>query len=99
VFSIGLNEREQPLLIKIQSFFGTGNIFRTTGNKAVHYKINGTAHLYSIIINHFDSYPLVGAKQPHYLIWREVVSLMNAKVHRTSEGKLKIRSLVGKLNK
>lgn len=87
------------ILIKIQSFFGTGNIYRTTGNKAVYYKINGTAHLYSIIINHFDSYPLIGAKQSHYLIWKDIVSLMNAKVHLSYEGKLKIRSLVAKLNK
>jgi hypothetical protein len=99
VFSIGLNEREQLLLIQIQSFFGTGNINLTAGNRAVYYQINSNALLYSIIINHFDSYPLVGAKQFHYLIWREVVSLMNARVHRTTEGKLIIKSLVEKLNK
>jgi hypothetical protein len=85
VFSIGLNEREQPLififfiffiffilfiliiLIKIQSFFGIGNIYLTAANKrAVHYSINRNVQLVEIIINHFDSYPLIGAKQSHY---------------------------------
>jgi hypothetical protein len=99
IYSIGLNEREHPLLIKIQSFFGTGNINKTPNNRAVYFTITAIAYLNSIIVKHFDSYPLVGAKQSNYLIWREIVSIMSVKVHRTPEGKIKIKSLTEKLNK
>ena len=68
VFSIGLNEREHPLLIKIQSFFGVGNIFLTAGNRAAYYKINKIAQLFSLIINHFDSYPRQRLIHPRWII-------------------------------
>nr|WUR10598.1 LAGLIDADG endonuclease [Elmerina hispida] len=103
VYSIGLNEREEPLLVKIQSFYrgarGIGNINKTPNNKAVYFSITAINHLNSIIVNHFESYPLLGAKKPNYLIWREILSIMIVKDHRTLEGKIKIKSLIEKLNK
>jgi len=99
VYSIGLNEREEPLLIKIRSFFGTGNINKTPNNKAVYFQITAINDINLIIIKHFDSYTLLGAKLPNYLIWREIISIMKVKGHLSLEGKMKIKSLIENLNK
>lgn len=98
LFSILLNERELPLLIKIQAFFKVGNINKNPTNNAVQYSISAISEL-STIINHFESYSLLGAKLSNYLIWKEVVSLINKKSHLTQEGRIKIISLKVKLNK
>lgn len=50
--------------------------------------------------SHFDTYPCVGKKHLNFLIWKEVVTLMEKKEHdKTTEGIIKIKMLVGKLNK
>jgi hypothetical protein len=98
LFSILLNERELPLLIKIQAFFKVGNINKNTTNNAVQYSVSAITDL-NIIINHFEHYSLLGAKLSNYLIWKEVVSLIVKKSHLTQEGRIKIISLKDKLNK
>jgi hypothetical protein len=97
-YAITLNERELPLLIKIQDFFGTGNI-RKNPNNLIQLTVSRIAHLNEIIIKHFNEYSLVGAKLSNFLIWSEIVILMNEKAHLTPEGNIKIKFLVDKLNK
>ena len=75
IFSILLNERKLPLLIKIKAFFGAGNINKNTTNNAIQYHISAISDLNSIIINHFDSYPLLGAKLLNYTIWKKKLFL------------------------
>ena len=99
LFSILLNERELPLLIKIQAFFNAGNINKNTSNNAVQFCISKISNLNLTIINHFETYSLLGAKLSNYLIWKKIVSLIVNKEHLTQEGRMKIISLKEKLNK
>jgi hypothetical protein len=99
-FTIGLNEREKPLLIRLQSFFnGLGGIYTDNTNNSLNYKISKIEYLINVIIPHFNTYKLVGNKNLNFLIWSQIVSLVNNKTHLTSEGLNLIKSLKDQLNK
>lgn len=99
VMSIVLNIREKPLLIKIQQFFeGIGYIYTSSSNNSVEWKIGKLSHFNKVIL-HFNSYPLMGLKSYNFIIWREIISLIETKVHLTLEGLAKIKSLKDQLNK
>jgi hypothetical protein len=96
---INVNERDEPALIKIQQFFKEGLIYSNPHNKAYSFRITRLAHLTSIIIPHFKSYPLGGNKLNSFNYWAEIVLMLEQKSHLTSDGFTKIRLLVSKLNK
>ena len=57
-FKISLHEKDRAVLDMIQTFFnGTGNITKH-GKNTVQYRVYSVADL-SLIINHFDTYPLL----------------------------------------
>lgn len=99
VFSIGLNERDLPLLKKIQSFFEIGNINKVPSNNAVHYRVSAISELNTIIISHFERYPLSGVKLNNFLIWHKIVILIYNKLHLTEEGLVQLKFLRSTLNK
>lgn len=96
---ININERDEPILIKIQQFFKVGLIYPNPHNKAYSFRVTRIAHLISLIIPHFSSFPLAGNKLDNYKYWSEIVLIMEQKSHLTPDGLTKIRSLVSKLNK
>jgi hypothetical protein len=99
-YSIGLNEREYKLLIKIQSFFGgIGKITKNSSNNSVNFNVTRISELLNVIIPHFEIYKLKGDKSPHYLIWLKVIKLVNQKSHLTPEGLVEIKFLISNLNK
>jgi len=99
VFSIGLNIREKLLLEKIKLFFGLGRISNKSSLNAICYEVSSITDLNLIILNHFNTFSLIGAKFPNYLIFREIVYLLASKSHLTPEGRMKIIFLKEKLNK
>ena len=52
----------------------------------------------SLIINHFDKYPLITQKISDYLIFKQCYELIAKKEHLTETGLLKILSLKSSLN-
>lgn len=99
VFSIGLNKRDLPLLKKIQSFFEIGNINKVPSNNAAHYRVSAISELNTIIISHFERYPLSGVKLNNFLIWHKIVKLIFYKLHLTEEGLAQLKLLKSTLNK
>jgi hypothetical protein len=94
-----LNEREIPLIYRIQEFFGgKGNVSFTATNRAVLYAVVKRADLANTIIPHFNRYQLCGNKLYNYSIWCEIVKLVLAGEHRTDSGLETIISLRNKLN-
>jgi hypothetical protein len=58
-FAISLNKKDFYLLNNIQNFFGVGNIiFMGKDKDSIQYRVESLKDL-SIIINHFDKYPLI----------------------------------------
>jgi len=98
IMSIGLDIREEPLLIKIKNYFGSiGNVYSYNSRRVVEFKIFKLDNINSII-PHFVNYPLLGLKSYNFSIWKEIVDLINNKAHFTKKGIQKIKSLKNKLN-
>lgn len=97
IYSLGLNDRDFPLILKLQEFFGgIGKI--ASYDNVVQYRISDLNDIRKVLIPHFDTYNLKGNKLYNYLIWKEIINLMENKSHLTSEGLEKIFNLRHKLN-
>ncbi len=97
---IGLNQRESFLIQKILEFFGNkGRINFSSDKQVVYYTIGNIKDLSEKIIPHFDKYKLIGYKNIHYLIWKDIFNKVKSKAHLTEEGINQIKELRSKLNK
>jgi len=52
-----------------------------------------------VVITHFDKYPLITKKRADYVLFKQILELMNKKEHRTIEGVKKVVSLKHSMNK
>jgi hypothetical protein len=95
-FQIGLHLKDLALLKQIQLFFGVGKISKL-GAESVQFRVYALEDL-KVIIHHFDKYPLLTNKQSDYLLFKEVVSLVQEGKHLTLEGLNKIVSIKAVLN-
>ena len=95
-FQIGLHIKDKALLEQIQLFFGVGQISKL-GAESVQFRVSALEDL-KVIINHFDKYSLLTNKQSDYLLFKQVVKLMEQGKHLTLEGLNKIMSIKAVLN-
>jgi len=100
-FSIGLLSKDKLLLLKIQEYFGFGRVYYS--GKTAQFKVFRIADLLSLISQddngHFYSYPVAGFKRYNYNLWTEIIYLISAKQHLTSQGLTQLLYLKKKLNK
>ena len=68
------------------------------GENAVQYRVESLEDL-SIIINHFDKYPLITKKQADYTIFKLAHSLIKNKSHLTNKGILELVALKAVINR
>lgn len=69
VYAIKLNNRESPLITKIQEFFkGSGSITHDDKNNVVQYNIASIKIINEILIPTFDTYRFSGNKLTNYII-------------------------------
>jgi len=97
-FSIRLHSRDIDLLHKINSFFGVGKVYIKSESTAS-YVVSSIKDIYSVIIPHFDKYPLHTRKQADFLLFKSVLDLINKGEHLTPEGFNKILGIKCSLNK
>lgn len=84
VFQIGLNIKDKDIIYKIKYFFNEiGIVSFDDKNNKVYYTINKIKDLNSIIIPHFESYPLLSEKKIDYDLWVEIIKIMVSKNHLT----------------
>jgi hypothetical protein len=55
--------------------------------------------LFSLVIPHFDSYPLISKKYADYLLFKKVVTIIRNKGHLSQEGLQEIMSIKANMNK
>lgn len=85
LFAIALHKKDITILRSIQSYFGgVGNI-RNHGKDSYILDISSQKQLLNIL-SHFEKYPLVTKKKADFLLFREVVLIMQRKEHLTLEG-------------
>jgi hypothetical protein len=84
-------------LVSIQDFLeGVGHI--NLREKSVSFRVTSTKQLYNVIIPYLDKYPLLTEKFKDYLIFKQIVGVIQRKEHLTSEGLEKIIALKANLN-
>ena len=76
VFQIGLHKKDLSLLRKIQAFRGVGEIYHK--ENSCNYMVRSLIDL-NLIVNHFERYPLLTKKREDFLLFAQIVSLMNKK--------------------
>src|SRR5271168_4698094 len=68
-------------------------------NKAILYQVRNLDEITKAIIPHFEKYPLITKKQSDFLLFKEIVKLMEKGEHLTRDGLIKIVNLKASLNK
>jgi len=96
IFAIGLNKKDLAILEKIQAWFGVGRIY-SSGTK-VYYKVESFKDL-QVIIDHFDSYPLVTVKRLDYDLFKQSFNMIKLNEHLTEQGISKLIEIKTSLNK
>ena len=84
--------------MRIKDFFKTGNIY-TSKRGIIYYTVGSVKDIVKYIIPHFDKFPLVTKKLKDFILFKEIVLLMEKGEHNTLPGLLKVFSLKVNLNK
>ena len=81
-FAIELSNKDLPLLLRIQEYFGVG-IIHSIKNKGHSghfvFAVNSIKALHDFIIPHFEKYALLTVKRKNFLLFKEVIELMYEK--------------------
>ena len=82
-FQITVNKKDLNLLEQIEKYFGVGNITKQK-SESINYRIQSVRDL-RVIIQHFDNFSPLTPKYSDYLLFKQVVELMQSKKHLTEE--------------
>lgn len=97
-FEIHLHAKDLPLLRRIRSEFGVGNISINKDGYVTYY-VKSLKDITNVIIPHFDKHPLITQKRADFQLFKLVIELMNRGEHLTVEGLQKIVSIRASMNK
>lgn len=86
------------LLVQIKAYFKVGKIY-TSARGIVYYTVGSTKDIIKYILPHFDKYSLATLKLKDYLVFKDIVLLLEKGEHKSLPGLLKIFSLRAILNK
>uniref|UniRef100_UPI0023F0980C homing endonuclease n=1 Tax=Leptographium wingfieldii TaxID=155675 RepID=UPI0023F0980C len=98
MFTIGLDQKDLDLLVQIKDFFKTGNIY-TSKRGVTYYTVGSVKDIVKYILPHFEKFPLVTQKLKDFILFKEIVLIMEKGEHNTLPGLLKVFSLKVNLNK
>jgi hypothetical protein len=85
--------------MKIKSFFNEIGSITFSNDNGVMYKVYSLGDITNVIIPHFDNYPLISHKQSDFLLFKNIVDLINKSEHLNIDGLIKIVNLKAILNK
>ena len=97
-FVIDLHKKELPLLNKLQSFFGVGNIYFSKDRKTASFVVHKHKEIYEKILPHFYNFPLLTQKKEDFILFKLIIELMIKGQHLTLEGLEQILSVRASLN-
>jgi LAGLIDADG DNA endonuclease family protein/NADH-ubiquinone oxidoreductase (complex I) subunit 5/GIY-YIG catalytic domain-containing protein len=97
-FQIGLHIKDLNLLYLLQQYLGgIGFIHLARNREIVNYSIDSIEDLNKLII-HLEKYPLLTQKAADFLLFKQVVKLVNNKAHLTVEGLNQIVNIKASMN-
>jgi len=85
-FQISLNSKDINLLLQLQEFFSCGVIVNKKSRNEASFRVNSLQDLTNFIITHFSNYPLLSQKSADFILFKQIIELMNNKVHLTENG-------------
>ena len=98
-FQISLHWHDLDLLLQLQQYFGgIGSIGKGKTRNTVSYSVSGIKDLTTTIIPHFNNFPLLTQKGADFILFKQIVELMNNKAHLTLEGLQKIINIKASMN-
>lgn len=98
-FEIGLNQRDSYLIYQLKDFFGgIGTISLDKKANVLKYSIASLKDLNTIVIPHFKKYPLLTQKGFDFLLFEQIVELMNNGAHLTANGLQQIINIKASMN-
>jgi hypothetical protein len=98
-FSICLHKKDLVLLKRLQSSFGgVGSIYIKETHGLAYYTVGSIVDLINIIIPFFSKYSLITQKRADFLLFCQIIELINQKEHSTMEGIQKIINIKASMN-
>lgn len=99
-FKIALHKKDLLLLEQLKTFFDVGSIQSTGKNRdSFEYIVKSLKELTTVIIPHFDRYPLITQKKADYVLFKLVVDSIVKKEHLSDEGLLNIVNMKASINR
>ena len=90
--------RDILLITKVKDFFGgIGSIHINQPLKKVNYSVDSIQDLTKLIA-HFENYPLLSQKGADFYLFKQIIELINTKVHLTEIGLLQIINIRASMN-
>lgn len=98
-FIINLHKRDVKLLKDIKDFFGGIGRVSKEKNGCCDFTVSSLDQIITGILPHFDKYPLVSQKLADYILFREVIIIMQQGGHLTLEGLKAILNIRASINR
>lgn len=98
IFTIELDNRDILLLKRIWTFFNVGSFTERKNGKVVYY-VQSFTDLTTVIIPHFNKYPLLTQKRADFILFTDIVNILNSKEQSTLKGLQKIIDIRASMNK
>ena len=96
-FKIAQDIKDIDILYNLKNFFKVGQI--SIHKNEVRLEIKGSHHALKYVLPHFDKYPQITQKYGDYILWKNIVRIVDAKEHTTLEGFRKCLTFKAFLNK
>jgi hypothetical protein len=95
-----MHEIDRALIENISKYFNNVGYISKPNEKnlTVEFRVSTLKDLIETILPHFDKYPLKTKKHVDFLLFKDIVLLMENKEHSSLEGILKIVNLKASLN-
>ena len=97
-FQISLHSKDMKLLLQMQEFFACGSIVSKKNRNEISFRVNSLHDLTNLIIPHFVNYPLLSQKAADFYLFKQIVNLINTKVHLTEVGLQQIINIRASIN-
>lgn len=98
IFKIGLHEKDLELLKSIKAYFGGAGSIVKAENDMYALRITSLKEILTYLVPHFDKYPLITQKKADYLLFKDVVLMMEKGEHLKKEGLQSIVNVRATLN-
>ena len=97
-FQISLHSRDMNLLLQLQEFFACGSIVSKNNRSEISFRVNSLHDLTNFIIPHFVNFPLLSQKAADFELFKQIVKLINNKIHLTDVGLQQIINIRASMN-